>query len=193
MTAGASIWEERRPPPGPEVSPVRREKRRVPSEMKGAHPINSREVGSQAPCERSRGLQQKRGRKAMGCNPWLRSGGPQRTANPDVASSINGEAEPLGEWAKAACDGKDSTRAPSHSPGVAGAARRDRNALNTGDLDRCGWQPQPTAQGRKPRRADRRGVGRVRSTDEGGENRRREGALLDDATPAGKERRLWQH
>jgi len=38
-----------------------------------------------------------------------------------------------------------------------------------------------------------RGVGRVHSTDEGGESRWREGALLDGATPAGKERRLWRH
>ena len=33
-----------------------------------------------------------------------------------------------------------------------------------------------------------RGVGRVHSTEEGGESRWREGALLDGATPAGKER-----
>jgi hypothetical protein len=63
------------------------------------------------------------------------------------------------------------------SPGVAGAARRDRKALNTGDLDRRGWLPRPSAQGREPRRKGRRGVGWVRSTDEGGESRWREGAL----------------
>jgi hypothetical protein len=142
---------------------------------------------------RPRGLQQKRGRDAVGGNLRLRSDGPQRTANLDVASSINGEAEPLGESVKAVRDRKDSTSALARSPGVAGAARRKRNALNAGDLDRRRWQRQPNAQGRKPRRADRRGVGRAHSTDDGGENRRREGTLLDEATHAGKERRLWQH
>ena len=142
---------------------------------------------------RSRDLQQKRGWKAVDRNPRLRSDGPQRTANPGVASSVKGEAEPLGESAKAVRDGKFSTRAPSRSPGVAGVARRDRNALNVGDLAWCGRQPQLIAQGRKPRRSGRRGVGRVRSTDEGGESRWREGALLDAVTDAGKERRLWQH
>ncbi|MSP59087.1 MAG: hypothetical protein EXR72_01890 [Myxococcales bacterium] len=43
-----------------------------------------------------------------------------------------------------------SKNAPTHSPGVAGAARRDGKALNTGDLVRCGWHPQPQAQGREP-------------------------------------------
>lgn len=39
---------------------------------------------------------------------------------------------------------------PVCSPGVTGAARRERKALNTGDLVRCGWPPQPRQQGRKP-------------------------------------------
>jgi hypothetical protein len=53
--------------------------------------------------------------------------------------------------------------------------------------------PQLSAQGREPRREGWRGIGWVRSTDEGGESRWREGALLDDATGAGKERGLWRH
>lgn len=79
-----------------------------------------------------------------------------------------------------------------HSPGVSGAARRDGKTLNAGDLVWSGWRPQPPVQGREPRREDRRGVGWVRSTREGGESRWREGALLEDATLAGKEWGLWQ-
>jgi hypothetical protein len=59
--------------------------------------------------------------------------------------------------------------------------------------DRRSWRLQPRAQGRKPRRVGRREVGRVRSTGEGGESRWREGALLDEANLARKERGLWQH
>lgn len=140
-----------------------------------------------------RGVQQKRGQYAVGGNPRLRRDGPQREANPDVASRVSGEAEPLFIRRRQYVSGRCSMDAPTRSSGVAGAARREGKALNTGDLDRSGWQPQPSAQGRKPRREGRRGVGRVRSTGEGGESRWREGALLDDATPAGKERRLWQH
>src|SRR5713101_1915203 len=95
-------------------------------------------------------------------------------------------------------DGEDSTRRavlekPVRSPGVSGTARRDRNALNAGGLAWRGSQPRPDAQGRKPRWPGQARSRTVRSTGEGGESRWREGALLEEATPAGKDRRLWRH
>ena len=102
-------------------------------------------------------------------------------------------AEPLDGWRKQNVPAKCSTGAPARTPGVAGTARREGKTLNVGDLDRSGWRPQPEAQGRKPRPWGRRGVGGVRSTCEGGESRWREGALLDGAYRAAKERGLWRH
>src|SRR5215212_3371376 len=84
-------------------------------------------------------------------------------------------------------------KVPRRSPGEAGAARCEGSALNTGDLDRRGQQPRPGVQGRKLRPPGRRGVGRVRSTGEGGETHWREGALPDEANRARKERGLWRH
>jgi hypothetical protein len=76
-----------------------------------------------------RGVQQKRGRNAVGGNPRLRSGGPQRAANPDVASSISGEAEPLGDWAKAARGGKVLDRCTTAlSRGSRGGTSRKEHA-----------------------------------------------------------------
>lgn len=49
------------------------------------------------------------------------------------------------------------------------------------------------AQGASQGRGAGRGVGRVHCTWEGGESRWRDGALLDDATSAGKEGGLWRH
>lgn len=88
---------------------------------------------------------------------------------------------------------RSSTEAAAHITGETGTARREGNVTNVGDLDRCDWRLQPRAQGRKPRLMGRREVGRVRSTNEGGESRWREGALLDEANLARKERGLWQH
>ena len=141
----------------------------------------------------SRDVQSKRGLHVVGCNPRLRSDGPQRTVNPDVASLEIGEAEPLEFGRRQHVSLVSSKITTTHFPGVAGAARHEGKALNAGDLARCGWRPQPSVQGREPRRGGRRGVGWVRSTCEGGESRWREGALLDDATDAGKEWGLWRH
>ena len=101
-------------------------------------------------------------------------------------------AEPLEPWRRQHATGRRSTKALLRITGVIGAARREGKALNVGDLDRSGRRPRPQLQGRKPRAEGRREVGWVRSTSEGGENRWREGALLDGATSAGKERRLWE-
>jgi hypothetical protein len=102
------------------------------------------------------------------------------------------EAEPLQSWRRQHTPGRSSTKAPVRSSGVAGTARRERNALNVGDLVASGWQPHPTEQDRKSRREGRRGVGGVHGTDEGGESRWRDGASLEEASEAGKEGRLWQ-
>ena len=88
---------------------------------------------------------------------------------------------------------EESVQAPVCSPGVIGTARREGKALNTGDLDRRGLQPRTVAQGVSRGQGAGPGVGWVRSTEEGDESRWREGALLEEATAAGKERRLWRH
>src|SRR3954463_4823810 len=103
-------------------------------------------------------------------------------------------AEPLIIWRTQHASGRCSTYAPARITGVAGTARREGRALNVGDLARCGWQPQPPNQGRQTEAVGRRGVGGAHSTDEGDESRWREGdAPPGDATPAGKDRRLWRH
>ena len=102
-------------------------------------------------------------------------------------------AEPLVSRRRQHATRRCSTDAAAHITGETGTARREENVTNVGDLDRCNWRLQPRAQGRKPRHVGRREVGRVRSTCEGGEGRRKEGALLDEANLARKERGLWQH
>jgi hypothetical protein len=102
-------------------------------------------------------------------------------------------AEPLSTWRRQHAVGRSSTGAPPRITGVTGTARREGRTLNVGDLD---WRDDGCNSGYKaagPRSWGQRGVGWVRSTCEGDESRWREGALLDDATYAGKEGRLWQH
>ena len=170
-------------------------KRRLPREMKGVHPEEeSSETGSEAPCVRPRGVQQKRSRYTLGRKP--RAANLRAVARSEPRRSLVmriEEAEPLQVGRRQHTTGRYSTSAPSCSSGVAGTARRDRKALNARDLVRCGLQPQPTAQGCKPRRTGRRGVGETHSTDEGSESRWREGVSLGNATPAGKDGRLWRH
>jgi hypothetical protein len=56
------------------------------------------------------------------------------------------------------------------------------------------WMATTTASTRRqPRPRVGREVGRVHGTDEGGESRWRDGALLDDVAGAVKERGLWRH
>ena len=102
-------------------------------------------------------------------------------------------AEPLSTWRRQHAVGRSSTGAPQRITGVTGTARREGRALNVGDLDRCddGRNAGHKAASRGAEAG--RGVGWVRSTCEGDESRWREGALLDDATRAGKEGRLWRH
>jgi hypothetical protein len=104
----------------------------------------------------------------------------------------DGEAEPLGSWrrqngpvivgkrtgllTRGSRDGTSGREDAEH-----GRSRSERVATAT------------KAQGGSRGRGAGREVGRVHGTDEGGESRWRDGALLDDATSAAKERGLWEH
>lgn len=103
-------------------------------------------------------------------------------------------AEPLNYRRTQHVPGRCSMYAPAHITGVAGTARREGKALNVGDLVWCGWQTanRPTKVA-KTEAAGQRGIGGAHRTDEGGESRWRKGTPPGDATPAGKDRRLWRH
>ena len=168
----------------------------LPSEMKGVHPEEkSSETGSEAPCVMPRGVQQKRSQNALGREPRVAKLRAVACSKPrcSLVTRIE-EAEPLQVRRRQQTPTKWLDREwLVSSSGVAGTARSKRKALNVRDLDRRGLQPQPSAQGRKPRRTGRREVGGARSTVEDGESRWREGASLGNATSAGKEGRLWRH
>ena len=139
-----------------------------------------------------RGTRQKRGQNAAGCNLGLRSNGPNVSEPRRSLVKEIGEAEPLekrrrqnrparvgkgtGLLTRGSRDGTLRRVKVEH-----GRSRLDRVATETG------------AQGASRGQWAGREVGRVRSTGEGGESRSREGALLDDATTAVKERGLWRH
>jgi hypothetical protein len=83
--------------------------------------------------------------------------------------------------------------APARITGVAGTARREGKTLNVGDLVGADGYRNCSTKVAKTEAAGLRGVGGAHSTEEGGESRWREGTPPGDATPAGKDRRLWRH
>jgi hypothetical protein len=123
-------------------------KRRVSNGMKGARRDEaSNNHVARSPAWHREVPSRSRDRKVMRRNRMAAKRRAVTRSNPDVASLIHrgGRASSLG--AKAACTARRSTEA-MHSPGVAGTARRDRNALNAGDLARGrGW----TTEGTRPR------------------------------------------
>src|SRR3989442_7201511 len=106
-----------------------------------------------------------------------------------------GEAEPLQSGRRPHASGRCSVDTPRRSSGVAGTARGERNALNTGALAGRGSRPQRGAQDGS------RGVAAyTREESDGAIVLTRavkavggKGTQLDDATPAGKGRGLWRH
>jgi hypothetical protein len=129
----------------------------------------------------------------MGWRPMVAEAMGRTRSEPRCSLVTHVMAEPLNYRRTQHASGRCSMYAPTRITGVAGTARREGKALNVGDLVWCGWLPQPLYQGRQTEAAGQRGVGGVHKTDEGGESRRRKGALPGDATPAGKDRRLWRH
>ena len=161
--------------------------------MKGVHPDKGRANRKRSSLRDTARCPAEAEPECRGRNPWLRNDGPNASEPIGSPVRIDVMAEPLVSRRRQHAPRKCSTKAAAHITGETGTARREGNATNVGDLDRCNWRLQPRAQGRKPRSGGRREVGRVRSTSEGGESRWREGALLDEANLARKERGLWQH
>ncbi len=168
---------------------------RLPSEMKGVHPEEDRvKQVARSPAWHREEPSRSGTRMLQECKPGAAN--LRAVARSEPRSSLvtrSREAEPLQARRRQHAVGKVLDGSPPRSLGVAGTARRDRKALNVGDLDRSGRQPQPAVQGRELRLWTGRGVREARSTDESGESRWREGASLSNATPAGKERGLWRH
>jgi hypothetical protein len=144
-------------------------------------------MGSQVPCETPRGVRQKRDRNAAGCTPCGCEMAGRNMTEP-MCSLVKGTggAEPLESWrrqnrpvivgkctgllTRGSRDGTSGRESAEH-----GRPRSERVATAT-----CG-------QGASRDGGAGRGVGRVHCTCEGGENRWRDGALLDDATTAAKD------
>ena len=167
----------------------------LPSEMKGVHPVEkSNKTGSEAPCVKPRGFQQRRSRNAVGGEPTVAK--LRAVARSEPRRSLvrhNGEAEPFQGWRRQQAPLSRSTCMTVSSPGVAGTARSERKALNARDLDRRGWLRNGLSKAASQGSSTGREVGEAHSTVESGESRWREGGSLGKANKAMKERRLWQH
>jgi hypothetical protein len=187
--------------PSPLILPVRREKRRQPSGMKGVHPNKNRQFGSQVPCVTSRDVRQKRDRKAAGCTLCGCEVTGRNVSEP-MSSLVkrNGEAEPLGRWRNTLAQGSVRQHGPIRVGRCVGLLARGSRDGTPRREDAEHGRPRSErvatateAQDASQGQGAGRGVGRVHCTREGGESRWREGALLDDASSAGKERGLWEH
>ena len=174
---------------------MRRESGDLPSEMKGVHPEEeSNETGSEAPCVKPRGFQQKRSQNAVGSEPTVAKLRAVARSEPRCSPvRKGGEAELLQDWRRQQAPPSSSTCVAVSSPGVAGTARSERKALNARDLDRSGWLRNGLNKAASQGSPAGRGVGEAHRTDEGGESRWRDGASLGNALEARKERRLWRH
>ena len=168
-------------------------KRRFPSDMKGDHPEKNRANRKRGSLRDAVRYPAEAEPESRGRNTRLRNSGPNASEPRGSPVRTVVTAEPLQPGRRQHAARRCSINASLRLTGVTGTARCEGKALNVGGLDQRGRQPQPQAQGRKPRLAGWREVGWVRSTREGGESHWREGALLDEAFPAGKEWRLWRH
>jgi hypothetical protein len=139
-----------------------------------------------------RGTRQKRDQNVAGCILRLRSSGPNVSEPRRSLVKEIGEAEPLEKRRR-----QNRPARVGKGTGLLTRGSRD-GTLRRVNVEHGRSRPDRMAtetEGQGASRGQRAGreVGRVRSTCDGGESHSREGALLDDATTAVKERGLWRH